>query len=66
MLHFKYRILCLLERGKTIRQIIDEAGRDEQAYYFMHKDTIDNLVEKWRKWVNRFEINREKAGISKR
>ena len=60
-LHFKYQILCLLERGKTLRQIIDEANHDDQAYYFMNKDKCDKFIESWRNWVNRMEIDREKA-----
>ena len=57
-LHFKYQILCLLERGKTLRQIIEEASWGDKAYYFMNKDKCDRFIQRYRNWVNRFEINR--------
>lgn len=44
------RILCLLGRGLTIKQIIDEGSWDFKAYCMKHKDLIDKMINNWRKF----------------
>lgn len=43
------KILLLLSRGKSMRQIIDEADWNFKAYIFKNKTSIDKMVNNWRK-----------------
>ena len=44
------KILRLLSRGKTFRQIWDESDWDFRAYYCMNKSEIDEMCNNWRKF----------------
>lgn len=44
------KIMCLLSRGKTIREIIDEGDWDFKAYCMKQKDQIDKMLNNWRKY----------------
>lgn len=43
-------ILCLLERGKTLREIVEAGDYNFKAYVFKHKDLIDKMINNWRKF----------------
>lgn len=43
------KILCLLTRGKSLREIIDQADWNFKAYVFKNKTSIDKMVNNWRK-----------------
>lgn len=44
------KILCLLGRGLTLKQIINQGDWNFRAYCMKHKDCIDKMVNNWRKF----------------
>lgn len=42
------KILVLLSRGKTIREIINESDWNFRAYYMKNKAVLDKMVSNWR------------------
>lgn len=44
------RILCLLGRGKSIKEIVQDGDWDFRAYVMKNKSSVDKMVNNWRKF----------------
>lgn len=50
------KIIILLNRGWTLRQIIENGDADFQAYCFKQKDPVDKMINNWRKFYRNDSI----------